>query len=218
MAKTATKTATKAAAKAATVAAVIVTAIAKAVDGLRDWKEKKAEASAAFDSVAQIIKAEVLKLKYDQKQAQQATFLTLQEAYNFEGNEKELETFRKRYLPEVSKIMRLAFPKTPAAEKQLEVAREHNQDADYHERINENDMLEIARGNKTAKQVIEHKSAKKSAKRGEYTIELFNSNVSAEVSKARKAGLKKAAIEKQIERMLKQWDANQADAEAEETD
>lgn len=65
--------------------------------------------------------------------------------------EKELERLKF----DVSKVMKLAFPKDEDASKQLDLAYEHNKGiADYRKRVGVNDLLEIARGNVTLEHLL----------------------------------------------------------------
>lgn len=200
------KTSAKAETKTEEKPKVEVKALTKAISVIRQWKEAASKVTALFDQLGQVVRDEAQRLKYDESQTRQAVFLSLEEAYEFDGDDNDREKFRKRFQPEVSKILRMAFPVDAKAEAQLEIAREHNADASLHDRIGANDMLEIARGSKTAAAIISHKAAKKKSKKEGFTAELFSSNIAEQISKARKAGITLAAARKIVDRLFAQWD------------
>lgn len=195
----------KEATKEKTKVEVIVKAFTKAIAVIKKWKEAAATVTNLFDELGQTVKEEAAKNGYDEKQTREAVFLSLEDAYEqTDMDEKERATFRTRYMPEVAKILRMAFPKTPKAEAEVEAAREYNEDASLHERIGANDLLEIARGNKTFAAVRDRKQAKKKAKKEGYTLELFSSSVATELDKGLKAKLDLTKMEKAMARLVAQ--------------
>jgi hypothetical protein len=114
--------------------------------------------------LAEGIRAEADRQGYDKKQASQMVALSYVSAYKMEGEtDAKRASFLLRIRPDVSKVIALAYP-AKAAELQAAYAfNDKLKDAPKSERIGENTLLEIARGNMTAKQAINGKAAKKAA-------------------------------------------------------
>lgn len=149
---TETKTEIKAEAKASSKVAALIVAIVAA--GIETASRKRQLASG--------IVAEASREGYDKKQASQMVTLSYVEAFKMD---KASETDRKRFLdkirPDVSKVMTLAYPAKPAQLAEAYAFNDKLGTAPKGNRIGENMLLEIARGNITAKQAIAGKAPKK---------------------------------------------------------
>jgi hypothetical protein len=150
---TETKTETKAEAKASTKVIALIVAVAQAT--VESVSRKRA--------LAEGIAAEASRNGYDKKQAGQMVSLSYVEAYKMDkASEPERNKFLLKIRPDVSKVLALAYPAKP---DQLAAAYSHNDklgNGAKSQRIGENMLLEIARGNVTAKQAIAGKQPKKS--------------------------------------------------------
>jgi len=156
-----TKTAVNADEKAETIVASnakVVTLIVAMVQGVISAVSRKV-------LLAEGIKAEADREGYDKKTASQmvaASWLTA-----FKMNEKpeaEQKAFALKSRPDVSKVMALAFPDKP---KELQKALAHNKalkDAPKQDRIGENNLLRIARGELTFNDAVNAKADKKKEK------------------------------------------------------
>jgi hypothetical protein len=142
---TETKTETKADAKASTKVIALIVAVAQAT--VESVSRKRA--------LAEGIAAEASRNGYDKKQAGQMVSLSYVEAFKMDkATDAERAKFLLKIRPDVSKVLALAFPEKP---DQLAAAYAHNDklgNAPKSQRIGENMLLEIARGNVTAKQAI----------------------------------------------------------------
>jgi hypothetical protein len=103
------------------------------------------------------------------KERSEITSMVRQSWLNAHGMEKSSDAdkraFELRAAPDIAKVIALAYPKDAKASKELTAAYQHNdalKDAPKQQRIGENKLLEIARGNLTFKQAI---ATKKAAKR-----------------------------------------------------
>lgn len=115
---------------------------------------------------AQTVKAEADRMGYDKKQAHKMVTLCWFEAHGMEKkSEQEKADFLTRSRPDVSKVIALAFPEKQA---ELDKAYAHNdklgEKAPKQNRIGENNLLKIARGESTVAEVLKikaHNRAKK---------------------------------------------------------
>jgi hypothetical protein len=121
------------------------------------------ETSSRKRTLAEGIAAEASRNGYDKKQAAQMVSLSYLEAFKMDkATEAERAKFLLKIRPDVSKVLALAYPAKP---KELEAAYAHNDKLGANtpkaNRIGENMLLEIARGNVTAKQAIAGKQPKR---------------------------------------------------------
>lgn len=109
------------------------------------------------------VRAEADREGYDKSQAAKMVAASWLAAFKMDtATEAERAAFSLKSRPDVSKVVTLAYPAKPA---ELEKAYAHNDKlgvtAPKHNRIGENTLLEIARGNVTFNQAINAKAASK---------------------------------------------------------
>lgn len=150
---TETKSEVKAEAKASAKVVSLIVAVAQTT--VESVSRKRA--------LAEGIAAEASRNGYDKKQAGQMVSLSYVEAFKMDkATDAERNKFLLKIRPDVSKVIALAYPAKP---EQLAAAYAHNDklgNGPKAGRIGENMLLEIARGNVTAKQVIAGKQPRKS--------------------------------------------------------
>lgn len=156
---TQTKTETKSEVEvkaSAKVAALIVAVVSATVETVSRKRQ-----------LAEGIVAEASRAGYDKKQASQMVALSYVDAYKMDkATESDRAKFMLKIRPDVSKVITLAYPAKPA---ELASAYAHNDklpaNSPKANRIGENTLLEIARGNLTFKQALANKAAKRQASR-----------------------------------------------------
>lgn len=115
---------------------------------------------------AETVKAEADRKGYDKKQASRMVAACWLEAFGMhKATEEEQTAFALKSRPDVSKVIALAYPEKPT---ELTKAYQHNDklgaQAPKQNRIGENNLLKIARGEVTTKEIIEAKQTKKQNK------------------------------------------------------
>lgn len=210
--KTETKTAT------ATPPKVVVTVSAKIVSLIKSATDAAAKATARFVDLGLGIRGEAQAKGYSENEAREMVVLSYREAMGLDSdaNEKATASFDLKYRPDVSKVMRLAFPTNTKAATELAKAVKHNADGDG-DRIGVNNLLEMARGNVTYADVVAHKRAQHLAKTGSrdvYTVEKFAADISGVMSKAKKAGISIDAQRKAFDKLADEYEAEKAKASA----
>lgn len=156
-----TATATVTVAASTKVAALIV-AVVQAVIGAVNKKRALSEG----------VRLEADRLGLDRKQASQMVALSYVEAYDMaKAPEAQLNAFNLKMRPDVSKVIALAFPDKP---KELQLANAHNdklpKGSPKHNRIGENNLLRIARGEITCAEALATKAASKTPASGLDTV------------------------------------------------
>lgn len=147
---TTTKTATEVTVAASSkVTALIVAQISAAVTAFSKKRQ-----------TAEGIRSEADRLGYDRKQASEMALLSWVEAFNMsKASEADLKRFTLKSRPDVSKVLALAYPDKPA---ELGKAYAHNDklpaNSPKHNRIGENNLLRIARGEATTAEVLNAKA------------------------------------------------------------
>lgn len=115
-------------------------------------------------ALAEGVRSEASRMGLDRKGATQMVALSWLDAYGLaKASENERKAFMLKSRPDVSKVITLAFPEKRAA-IELQAAFAHNDKlgdkSPKANRIGENLLLEIARGNVTTKQALAGKKAK----------------------------------------------------------
>lgn len=111
-------------------------------------------------ATAEGIRSEADRLAYDRKQASEMALLSWVAAFNMDkASEADLKRFTLKSRPDVSKVMALAYPDAP---KELALAYAHNDklpaNSPKHNRIGENNLLRIARGEAKTAEVLNAKA------------------------------------------------------------
>lgn len=158
----ATETKTKPAVEA------VVEASTKIVALIITLEKAKASYISKKRALAEGIKSEAARQAYDRKQANAMAVASWFAAFNIDmADEKAVEAFGKKSRPDIAKIMSMAFPSDVKAEKELNRAYLLNdklKDAPKQERIGENNLLRIARGEVTVDELLKVKAEKKKEK------------------------------------------------------
>ena len=146
------KTATIIVVEASTKVAAAITELVKATVNVISKKR----------ALAEIGRSEANRLGYDRKQASQMFALSWSMAYGYDrAPEAERNAFLLKSRPDISKVVSLAYPENPA---ELAAAYAHNDKLGNKvcrgERLGENMLLEISRGNLTFKQATAVRKAK----------------------------------------------------------
>lgn len=150
---------------------------------------------------AQTVRAEANRLGYDKKQAHKMVTLCWFEAHGMQTKtEQEKADFLTRSRPDVSKVIALAFPEK---QQELDRAYAHNdklgEKSPKQNRIGENNLLKIARGETTVNEVLQikaHNRAKKSSNLDSVLTpqERFSNSIKAQLE-LHKIGQKNAVTE-----------------------
>lgn len=153
---TETKTEKEVTVTASTKVAALIVAVVQAVVGAISKKRQLADG----------VRAEADRQGLDRKQASQMVALSYVAAFKMEkASESELAQFNLKMRPDVSKVIALAFPDKPS---ELAKAYAHNDklpaNTPKQNRIGENNLLRIARGEITCAEALATKQASKERK------------------------------------------------------
>ena len=134
-----------------------VEASAKCVALIQRIDKNSAEGASLKIQLSQVAIAEASRCGYDENETRKMLALSWREARGFKSSDETLQaSFDQMSRPDVSKIMRLAYPveeatidgKAVKPASELKQAISHNEKAGAsRSRIGENKLLEIARGN-----------------------------------------------------------------------
>ena len=216
MAKVTTKAEEKPKA-AATVIAAVVTLI-------KEWTGIQEKGDAIQLKIADTIRAYADKNNLDKSEVRPYVVLTYRAAYGMdkEADEKEILAFDRKQMGNVSRVMTLAFPASPQANKELEAARDHNKTANG-DRIGIHKLISIAGGRATTDDILEKKASKKAAGKASYPLSSLKDDVSGSVSRyMRNAKGDKAAalakVEAYFDSLIAEWNEKLENAEDDESD
>lgn len=148
----ATKTATKEEVTVSSNAKVIALIVAQINATVSAFSKKR--------QTAEGIRSEADRLGYDRKQASAMAALCWLDAFNMQkASDEDKAKFTLKSRPDVSKVLALAYPDAP---KELQAAYAHNDklsaNSPKHNRIGENNLLRIARGEVKTAEVLNHKA------------------------------------------------------------
>jgi hypothetical protein len=148
-------------------ASVAVTVTPKLLTALSEYVSAQTSLTGKFNALAETLRAEANRQGLDRDGANKLAQAAWIEFHKLPST----EPLPMKYRPDVSKVLTLAYPAKPAAEKELRAAQDHNKKAGATAaRIGVNTLLEIARGNITVKQALNGKAASKRSKSGLDTV------------------------------------------------
>lgn len=203
---------------------VAATVIAAVVTLIKEWTGIQEKGDAIQLKIADTIRDYADKHNLDKSEVRPYVVLTYRAAYGMDKvtDEKELLAFDRKQMGNVSRVMTLAFPASPDANKQLEVAREHNKTANG-DRIGIHKLISIAGGRADVEDILEKKSAGKSKTKTSYPLASLKDDVSGQVSRYMKnaKGDKSEALKKvetYFSDLIEEWEAKleKGDEEAED--
>lgn len=139
---------------------VVVNTSTKVVEGITTYRKSAVETEGKFNRLAQVIQAEASRLGYDKKQARQMVVLSWRESAGFKSTDQaEITAFDQKYSTYISKVMTLAYPKSPeAVAEYAKVVAFNDKAGSKKDRIGANTQLEVARGNITFEQALAGKA------------------------------------------------------------
>jgi hypothetical protein len=203
---------------------VAATVIAAVVTLIKEWTGIQEKGDAIQLKIADTIRAYADKQGLDKSEVRPYVVLTYRAAYGMqdEKDEKVLLAFDRKQMGNVSRVMTLAFPASPQADKQLEIARDHNKTANG-DRIGIHKLISIAGGRSTTEEILDKKATKKASGKASYPLASFKDDVSGQVSRYMKnaKGDKAAALEKVetfFDSLISDWTAKLKEGEAEAED
>jgi hypothetical protein len=139
---------------------VKVEANAKCVALIRKIQENAAQGASLKVQLADVARSEGARLGLDEIGIRRMLALSWREAQGFKSSDEKLQAaFDQGSRPDISKIMRLAYPVDKKAESNLVEAIKHNSLVGAtRDRIGENKLLDISRGNLTFLQAKANKA------------------------------------------------------------